>query len=218
MINGELTERDHSVELTLIEITSFDDPLYDRWLDLYQISFPLNEQMLVSSLNALLRDRNRLGNGRKPILACVNERGDFKALVHYESFPDRMAAVLWYFAVEPEARSQGIGSAAYSLLLRRLQIEQPDIRSLFFEVEDPNACESLEQKHHAQRRIAFYRRNGAAQLTGIHYLQSVGWQPPLQMCLLVHRYAAMQAEEALALAQHLFNGEKLAQDGVLALE
>ncbi len=204
------------MELTLSEITSLNDPIYDRWLDLYQTSFPLNEQMLVSHFNALLRARQSGETGQVPLFACLDAEGRFKALIHYEAFPELRAAVLWYFAVEPQERSQGIGSAAYDLLLRHLQTEQPAIRALFYEVEDPEVCESPEHLLNAQRRIAFYKRNGAAQLSGIHYVQSVGWQPPLQMCLLVHPYTTIEPEEAFALARQLF-GDNLHRIGRLAL-
>ncbi|MBM3496938.1 MAG: hypothetical protein FJX72_21845, partial [Armatimonadetes bacterium] len=43
------------MDLEFTELTSLDDERYDDYLDLYQTSFPLNEQMLVSSLNGLLR-------------------------------------------------------------------------------------------------------------------------------------------------------------------
>ena len=52
---GEPCMDDTNNLLTYHEITSLQDTRYDAWLDIYQASFPLPEQMLVSQLNRIVR-------------------------------------------------------------------------------------------------------------------------------------------------------------------
>jgi len=206
----------NKAEITFAEIKSLDDTLYDYWLDLYQQSFPLNEQMPVSSLNKILRNKATGEANNSHLLACLDSEKRFTALVYYEQMPDCAVAALWYLAVNPKERSQGMGSKIYEMLQTRVRAEQPAVRALFFEVQDPEICNLPEEQEDAHRRIAFYKRNGALQLYGIDYTQSVGWQPPLSMRIMVHCFENLTAAEVFALAAQVF-GNTLQQNGTLEL-
>ena len=109
-----------------------------------------------------------------------------------------------------------MGTAVYQMLQTRIRTEQPAVRALFFEVQDPGFCDLPEEAQDAHRRIAFYKRNGALELCGIDYTQSVGWQPPLPMRIMVHCYESLEAMEVFALATQVF-GAELKQKGTLEL-
>jgi GNAT superfamily N-acetyltransferase len=203
-------------QITFSAITSFDDELFDNWLDLYQQSFPVNEQMLVSSFNRILRGKANGESQNDHLVACLDTSGAFAAMAYYEQMPQSEAAALWYLAVDPERRGQGLGAAIYAALRSRLLAEQPGIRALLYEVQDPEHCDSPEEKLNAHRRIAFYKRCGASQLSGIEYSQSVGWQPPVPMLIMAHPFGAISAEQVGELAQQIF-GESLRLVGAPAL-
>jgi len=149
-------------------------------------------------------------------LAATDEAGEFVGLAQYEVLVEARAACLWYLAVVSERRCQGLGAAIYQEVVRRLG--SLDLQALLIEVELPDHAASPESVELAQRRIGFYRRQGAGLLGGIHYLQSVGpHQPPVPMHLMVHRFAPLGPAEAFAVAKVVF-GEDLTQTGSLALD
>lgn len=87
--------------------------------------------------------------------------------------PALPAALLNYFAVEPQYRNQGIGSLALAML--RQAAEEQGLRCILFEVESPQAALTPEDAALRQRRIGFYLRCGAqptgvvSQLFGVDY-------------------------------------------------
>ncbi len=64
-------------------------------------------------------------------------------------------ALLDYYAMEPDFRAKGYGSAFFGAVCGRMP-------GLFLEVEDPKAALDEEDKVTRLRRIAFYARNGCA--------------------------------------------------------
>jgi len=196
------------------EIVSLSDSLYDPWLDLYQTAFPLNEQMLVSAHNKILRDK---GDGLHPdqhFLAALDTQQKLLAMARYDLMRECQAAILWYLAVRTDERSQGIGGQVYQYIMQHARREYPSLRALTYEVEDPDVTQEREW---ALRRIAFYQRNGARLLEGIHYDQAVGWQPPVSMKIMVHPYEEMNAEQAFILAKRVY-GDALQKVGPLILD
>ena len=184
---SETTVSDTADALEYRTLTSVSDPYYDIWLDLYQTSFPLSEQLQISALNRMLRSAEsgsiergyvELGlalAGGRPVgiyLFAIPLPGDF--------------AILSYLAVQSECRSRGRGAEIYREILRRAKVRSSDLRALIYEVEDPNHAEGIESERFAHRRIGFYRRLGGRLVTGVRYLQSVGWQPPIPMHLMIH--------------------------------
>jgi GNAT superfamily N-acetyltransferase len=134
----------------------------------------------------------------------------------YEFVPGSNAAALWYLAVTPEHRGKGIGSKVYQEIRQRIARDDPRTKALFYEVEDPDTTHAAEERQLAIRRIAFYQSNGAQLLRGIHYTQSVGWQPPIPMHLMVHPYQEIEVDEVFELAQSIFQ-DALQQVGRLEL-
>lgn len=197
-------------ELTYHEIRSLQDPHYDDWLDLYQASFPLTEQVQISSLNRMLRAGPDIPSSSH-FLVALEVTGETAALALYDDDAGGGSAALWYIAVTPDRRSRGLGTEVYREIRRRIAAH-PGLRAIFLEVEDPETCTSAEERHLAERRIEFYRRHGALRLGGVAYIQSVGWQPPLPMLLMVDLPAEMPPDEVRTMAQAVF-GEAVQPQG-----
>ncbi len=190
------------------------DPLLSAWFDLYETSFPAEERVLVSAFLHLL-EKIEAGTSEEVFLsALLDPQGTLSGMAAYQMFPLWKVGFLWYIAIAPAARGKGLGSAYYRLIVEDV-FRSADL--LLFEVEIPDHCEEPERRRNAERRIEFYQRNGAALLTGIHYLQSVGSHvPPTPMHVMIHPRQTLTGEEAYAVARKLF-GESILQTGPLSL-
>ncbi|MCD8189244.1 MAG: GNAT family N-acetyltransferase [Clostridiales bacterium] len=86
--------------------------------------------------------------------------------------PENPALLLDYFAVLPPFRGTGCGGE----ILRHLRESLPEDRYLLIESEDPQGAADAAGRHIRERRVAFYRRNGAAlspvtvRLFGVEYV------------------------------------------------
>lgn len=194
------------------EIVDLHDDLLLPWLKLYETTFPPAERLLVASLLGMLKEPARAGGNR--MLAMVEADGSFVGLALYELLAEASAAALWYLAVTPERRGQGLGGDFYREIVHRLG-DLP-VRALLYEVEMPAQAEAPRL---ARRRIRFYQRHGGKLLRGIHYMQSVGsHQPPIPMHLMVHPLhpPQMAPAEAFDLAARVF-GTSVTRVGTLRL-
>jgi GNAT superfamily N-acetyltransferase len=206
------------MNLHITEIIDPNDDLLLPWLDLYETAFPPAERMLISFYLRLLRDKRKGLHPDHHLLAVQCEEG-FVGLAHYVTVEEQHLAWLWMFAVTPGARNRGIGTAIYQDIVRRLPV---GTIAVLIEVERPDLAHTEAERRLAERRIAFYRRQGARLLEGVHYVQSVGpHQPPLPMHVMFHPLQALDANKAFELARAVFTGdtgsEAIAQTGVLSL-
>jgi GNAT superfamily N-acetyltransferase len=201
-------------DLTLVEIASRHDDLLLPWLDLYETAFPPEEKLLVSTLLRILRDKEKGLASDYYLLAAVDAQGTLVGIAAYRELDEPKVAFLWYIAVVPQARGQGVGSWLYSQVLGRLG---PGTRALLFEVEMPEREESEGRRAEADRRIRFYHSRGARLLQGISHMQSVGSHvPAIPMHVMVHALAPLDAEQAFAMAKAL-SGSATQQVGRLGL-
>jgi hypothetical protein len=186
------------------DIKSVADPLYDNWLDIFQTSFPISEQMKVAEINKLLRTQDTPQPTGDRFFVALSETNEVVAMAMYEvGLADNLGA-LWYMAVPGALRSNGIGSAAYEEITSRI-FSDSSTPALLFEVEDPS-FEGVEDAALAEKRIEFYRRKGALLIGGIHYMQHVGWQPPIPMHLMIQPRpgTSVDGESAFTLAMKIF--------------
>jgi GNAT superfamily N-acetyltransferase len=96
--------------LTIVELSSRNDPLLLPWLDLYETAFPPTERVLVSRvLHALDQIEQGLGGGRH-IEASCDADGRLTGLLDTFEPPALEAGFLWYLAVIPALRGQGLGA------------------------------------------------------------------------------------------------------------
>ncbi len=197
------------MDLRITEITTLDDNLLIPWLDLYETAFPANERMLVSFYLRLLKEK-----WPNHHLLAVQCEGIFVGLVHYVVIAEHRLAWLWMFAVTPESRNLGLGAAIYWDVVARLPVGTV---AMLLEVERPDLAHTDADRQLAARRIAFYRRQGAQLLDGVHYVQSVGpHQSPLAMHVMVHLLQPMDADAAFQLARAVF-GDAITQTRELSL-
>lgn len=202
-------------ELRVHEIRRIDDPLLLPWLDLYELSFPPSEKVLVSTFFASLSDSLPGAGKGLHLLAAVDPAGRFKGMAAYQHVPQQSAALLWYLAIVEAERGRGHGTWFYHEAVERLD---PSCLALFLEVEIPDLAGSAEAHRLAERRIGFYRRLGARALRGIHYLQYVGDHvPPIPMHLMVHPLQPLEATQAFELASAMF-GPYVKQESTLLLD
>ncbi len=187
--------------LKLLPIRDLNDPLLLPWLDLYETAFPPRERLLVSAILSMVTT-GAAGEGPQ-LLAAVDDNKAFAGMAMLGRPLDGSVGHLWFFAVEPQLRNHSVGATLYRQILQDLR--ESGCRALFLEVEIPDLAETPEGRALAERRIGFYRRFGARRLTGIDYLQRVGWhQEPLPMYLMVQLLAELTAQDALALAYGVF--------------
>jgi GNAT superfamily N-acetyltransferase len=201
--------------LTYQTICSLNDELLVDWLILYETAFPPEERLLVSTFVRTLQRKEQGERLSTEMLAAVDPERSLVGLAFYESHPKTSTIALWYLATHVAQRRQGFGSQIYQEIICRGRVLE--YHAMVFEVEIPEYALSPEQKELAERRIRFYRRNGAKLLTGIHYTQSVGpHQPVTPMHLMFHPLKNINSHEAYQIAKQLF-GDAVTQSGNLAL-
>ena len=208
------------MNLYLHQISHWKDAALPAVLDLYQTAFPPNEQMRLSWWVGLL---NELSLARVPaeterlLFAVVNEAesNDVVGFSYCEIDKAHQAAYLMYLATRDDLRGQGVGAAVYEKMTELVFIDKK-IPLLVFEVEKPEvaALESIKAAEIARRRIGWYQRQGAQLLQGVYYVQSVGWQPELEMDLMFHGATPVSPEQAFMTAAALF-GTGLRRIGTL---
>lgn len=112
---------------------------------LYRAAFPRVER---KPFRMILR---QCKNGEAELFAAKNDSGDFAGLAVVVKNAD--IAMLDYFAVQPELRGQGVGSAALKTLMERYAD-----RRFILEIESVNVpCDNLEAR---EKRRRFYLNNG----------------------------------------------------------
>lgn len=199
-------------DLSFIEISSRADDLLLPWLELYETAFPASERVLVANILDILKRKEQGEQTEEHLLSVLDTNADPIGMAMYSLQPGSEAAFLWYMAVNPTIRNRGIGSVIYQEVREKILTNGPI--SLVFEVEIPEGQNS----RIAQRRIDFYRRQGAQLLGGIRYMQQVGYhQDPIPMHLMVHGAHSIDSQLAFELAKSVL-GESLEQSGELCLD
>ncbi len=200
------------MNINVKEIFSLYDPKLDGWLDIYQTAFPLNEQMLVSSLIRAIRE-----NDPSEHFLAVSEEGkdEVIGMFHFKlvnadtamSGESPVILYLLYLAVSPDKRNKGLGTMIYRDWIIPAA-KQYRCSAIVLEVEKPEIAMtiSVKEAEMARRRIEFYRRNGARLLEGVQYIQSVGrWQPSTEMCLMIHPLIHLSPDDAYSMMKKIFH-------------
>lgn len=205
--------------MTIREIETAQDNAWEDWRRIYYDSFPENERMTDDYLVGVLE---RKATGDKPdthilVMTPDEELEQVVGMAYYDFERESKAGYLWYLATIQSQRGQGYGAVFYSDLLRRMQADGATL--LLFEVEIPELArqESPEQGELAERRINWYRRQGALVLGGIQYFQGVDAPiAPVEMHIMAHPFAPMDADQVFAVASKLFEDD-IRQIGPLSL-
>lgn len=203
-------------QLTFAEIKDIGDDLLLPWLDLYEISFPPEEKVLVSSFLALLKRKAKGLNENSHMLAALDENNRLVGMMRYDTDPQLGVAYLWYLAAHPDVRGRGIGSICHDEVLRRAR--EAGMQVAIMEVEIPEEIADPEHRAFAQRRIEFYKRHGALLLRGIRYIHSVGpHQPEIPLHIMVCPFEPITPEQVFEIARSLF-GDNVTQTCELTME
>lgn len=205
-----------SNRLQFVEIDRVDHHLLPDWLDIFEPSFPPEEKVLISCFLRLLKQKSEGERQDSHMLAALNERAEMVGIMRFDNDADTRIAYFWYLAVSAEIRSRGLGSACFNEVLRRAT--DAGMRALVFEVEIPEEQSDAAHREYAQRRICFYKRQGAQLLQGIRYLQQVNpHQPEILMHIMVRPIEPITPQEAFDMARILFE-DKVMQVGELGLD
>jgi GNAT superfamily N-acetyltransferase len=197
------------------ELTSIEDPYLYQWLDVFELSFEPGEKVLVSSILKVLRKKAKGESPEHQLLAGLLPDGSFGGMSYLYLDDEDHAGILWYMAVTPALRGNGLGAALYELAIQKCR--ELNYKGVFLEVEIPELQEGQEKRSYAKKRIGFYRHLGVYQLDGVEYWQEVGsHHPPTKMNLMFHPFIPMGADEIYTLAKAIFT-DSLSQTGELKL-
>lgn len=203
------------------EVSSRLDPALPRLLDLYQKSFPVDEQVLISFFLEKLEQKEK-GKAELFHLDALAEDHKVAGFALYEVGQEidgiGRGGYLSYLASNPDLRGSGLGKRLY-LHVRDEMFLRHNCRGLFFEIEE--TADALERHgpqaaYYATWRKEWYKRQGARELSGTRYLCGVNWQPALPMQVMVHPNGPLTANEALKIA-HAVQDESIEVVGKLAL-
>lgn len=201
-----LEETTDWASLSIREITSRLDPALPRLLDIYQKSFPVIEQMLVSFFLEKL-EQKEAGQAEAFHLDALAHEREVAGFAFYEIGEAveglGRGGYLRFLATHPELRSSGIGKRLYAHV-RDAMFLKYECRAMFFEIEETDdAFERYgrDAADYAEWRKAWYKRQGAFALQGTHYLCGVGWQPAIPMQVMVHPNGPLTPDQALRLAR-----------------
>ena len=201
--------------LAIREIESAEDPAWEGWKSIYLDSFPPNERMTEEFFRGVLEQKAAGSASEAHMLALAPGDAPERVigLAYYEVDADLRASFLWYMATRRGERNRGYGSVLYSDVVRRLKRE--GVAILLFEVDIPERArrEEAELGALAERRIGWYRRQGALLLGGVQYFQTVDAPvAPTEMHVMAHPLVPMTPEQVLAAASRMF-GRAIKQTG-----
>lgn len=154
---------EHFDGLKFHRLLSTSDSLFERFSELFQSSFPVNERRPLESLKKIISDEHDV------YCDAVLKDIVFVGLLVYWDFSDFV--YVEYLAVNPDIRGGGIGARILS------QLKDCVRRPVVLEVEPP-------LNELAKRRIGFYERNGFVLLDNEYFQPSYGLMPGLELKLM----------------------------------
>ncbi|NLF89167.1 GNAT family N-acetyltransferase [Candidatus Bathyarchaeota archaeon] len=144
------------------KVEDTDSAEFTQALTLYSESIPASERQTVETI------KERIRSGKEELyIASIDHRVASMALLY--SLEDTQFVLLDYLAVKETYRKRGLGS---EFLRNVYEIAGLKNKLIICEVEDPKTGADKEAR---QRRVYFYRKNGARILKNVRYML-----PPLQ--------------------------------------
>lgn len=206
------------ITYTKHEISQQNDPRWEAWKQIYNISFPVNEKVKEEYFLSIMDQKSRDEGFHKHILSYnFNNNSNIEGIAYYEVFQELKTAFLWYIATDVAVRGRGFGSYIYQDLCQSLR--DSGINMLVFEVEIPSTSEDTLVSNHlmARRRVEWYLRQGAQILEGIEYYQTVDAEiEPIKMWILVHLFSQLDVDQVFATCSDIL-GESFSKTGTLYL-
>jgi GNAT superfamily N-acetyltransferase len=148
---------------------------FTQAIDIYTQSIPATGRQPVDTI------KERINSGKEYLYVGVkDDQVSMMALIY--PLADTQFVLLDYLAVKDEHRKHGIGS---EFLKKITEITGLKNKLFLCEVDDPKIGSEQEQETR-QRRVYFYRKNGAKILKHVHYvLPPLQGNTPTDMILLV---------------------------------
>jgi hypothetical protein len=137
---------------------------FTQAIDIYTQSIPATERQTVDTI------KERINSGKENLYIAEKD-GETRMMALLYPLQGTQFVLLDYLAVKEEHRKHGVGS---EFLKKINEITGLKNSLLLCEVEDPKTGSEQEQETR-QRRVYFYRKNGAKILKHVRYLL-----PPLQ--------------------------------------
>ncbi len=195
-------------DLTLHPLLSLRDPFLGPWLDLYETAFPFEERVPVSHFLEVVQSKADCRPTGEELIAVLDDEDCFAGLLELNRSEPLRAAALYYFAVDPNRRGQGLGAQIYAAMLQRCRKFGSDL--VVFDLEDPSDCPTPETQAFANRRIEFYHRQGARLLPGVSYrFRREPTSPGAQLLVMAHFLEPAPIEAAFPAAQALLSKDIL---------
>lgn len=159
--------------IEFIQITNIEDARFNAAMEIYVNAFPANERQPLDVV------ATRVANGRNKLYTgAVNNEVAFMAMLW--PLQNTGFILLDYMATGFAYRGQNIGSRFLQYLQPVLQAQK---KHLIIEAEHPGFGTNKEER---QRRIAFYKRNGARLLKDVRFvLPALQGDLPTEMVLMI---------------------------------
>lgn len=176
----------------ICDITELDAPIGQAVLDIYARSFPEAERDPIENITASLRNSNP--DTEVIHLRAFVEQDVVVGFTYFSSYKEYYLGFLKFIAVREDIRGKGDGPILLTDAIQQLRAD--GVRAigwpylgLVFEVERPEITENEQDRQLRDRRIQFYKRNGAVMIEGIDYIAPPvnADQPSLPFHLMVLR-------------------------------
>jgi GNAT superfamily N-acetyltransferase len=146
------------------QVKDTNTPQFTNAIDIYTQSIPAAERQTTETI------KERINSGKEQLYIGEKD-GQVSMMALLYPLEDTQFVLLDYMAVREEHRKHGVGS---EFLKNVTEITGLKNKLFLCEVEDPKVGSDKEQETR-QRRVYFYRKNGAKILKHVHYVV-----PPLQ--------------------------------------
>lgn len=155
------------------QIADVTSKTFEDAIAIYSEAIPVAERQSIDTI------KERIQSGKEKLyIGFVDGKVALMALLY--PLEESQFVLLDYMAVKPEYRKHGLGSEYLKNITRITGLKN---KLFLFEVEDPKTGPDQETK---QRRVYFYRKNGAKILKHVRYvLPPLQGNTPTDMILLV---------------------------------
>jgi GNAT superfamily N-acetyltransferase len=192
-----LFNNQHTLSADIRSVTGLDTPLGQQVVRIYEQSFPEAERDPVEDITANLRNADP--DMELTRLRALVEQDEVVGFTLFASYKDYYLGYLKFIAVRADIRGKGYGPLLLQDAIQQLRADGRRATGwpylgLVLEVERPESAESEADRRLRERRIQFYRRNGALMFDDVDYVAPpvAPGQPSLPFRLMfiraVHKY------------------------------
>lgn len=182
----------HASTANIREVTDLDSDIGQQVVTIYEQSFPEAERDPVENIAASLNPST--DSAEITHLRALVEQETVVGFSYFSCYREYYLGFLKFIAVRVDIRGKGYGPILLQDAVQQLRIDGVHATGwpylgLVFEVERPETAENEADRLLRERRIEFYRRNGARMLEQVDYIAPpvTADQPSLPFHLMVLR-------------------------------